>query len=209
MRNRKIKSARQDQGCPWGGKATQQGKNTEMRQRDPAQRRVSKEARRMTEIEGEAKKCNSRQMNKWRGVLRGEDVSGVQISPPLRSEKAEIRGSWLKSHCRRKEAPMFSIRLTAPRLIFMSRFCQNEREPEGNGTGGTGSKHTKMAVLRDWDGEREQMQNRLRGRLRERESSSSNYQTLNTVSLPDAALQGTKCKITLLHAHVDNCIRKG
>lgn len=86
--------------------------------------------------------------------------------------------------------------------------CQNEREPEGNSRGDTGSKHTKIVMLRDWDREREQMQKRLRGRSTKWESSSSNYQTLSIVSLPRATLQGTKCKITLLRADVDNCIRK-
>lgn len=168
---------------------------------------MSKVARRMTKIEEETKKRNSRQMNKWRGVLRGEDVGGVQISPPLHSEKAEIRGSWLKRHCQRNEALYLAFSWHCGGL-FSCPSLSNEREPEGNSRGDAGSKRTKIVMLCDWDRQREQMQKRLRGWLRKWESSQSNYQTLSIVSLPRATLQGTKCKITLLRADVDNCIRK-
>lgn len=63
-------------------------------------------------------------------------------------------------------------------------------------------------MLCDWDREREQIQSRLRQISRDWESSSSNYQTLSIVSPPHAALHETNCKITLLHADVDNYMRK-
>lgn len=63
--------------------------------KDTARQRKSKLARGKAGIEGEREK--QKQANELAsedgggGVLRGEDVGGVQISPPLHSEKRETR----------------------------------------------------------------------------------------------------------------------
>lgn len=60
----------------------------------------------------------------------------------------------IKEPLPRKRVPVFSILLAQRWAYFHVPVCQNEREPEGNSRGDARSKHTKIVVLCDLDGER-------------------------------------------------------
>lgn len=59
----------------------------------------------------------------------------------------------IKEALPRKRVPVFSILLAQHWAYFHVPVCQNEREPEGNSRGDARSKHTKIVVLCDLDGE--------------------------------------------------------